>query len=95
MDDVPVWQGDDQEPVTVDVLADLQAGLLDDADAARLRHRARTDPEIARRLAELDGLRRRLAVLGTDLASAGDVPDDVTARIRAALRHLPPPTPPA
>ena len=93
MNDVPVGRGDEQEPVTVDLLADLQAGVLDDADAARLRQRARTDPEIAHRLAELDGLRRRLAVLGIDSASAGDVPADVTARISAALRRLPPPRP--
>ena len=29
------------EPITPDLLADLQAGLLDDAAAARLRHRVR------------------------------------------------------
>lgn len=94
MSNAPVGPTDGQEPVTIDLLADLQAGLLDDATAARLRHRARTDPDVGRRLADLDGLRRRLAVLGTDSASAGDVPVDVTARIRAALRRLPPPSAP-
>ncbi len=73
-------------PITPGLLADLQAGLLDDASAARLRHRARTDPETARLLAALDRVRRDLAHLGTDAASAPDVPAAVTARVGAALQ---------
>lgn len=32
-------------PLTVELLADLQAGLLDDATAARIRSRVRSDPQ--------------------------------------------------
>ncbi len=35
----------DDPPLTVDSLADLQAGLLDDNTAARLRNKVRTDPD--------------------------------------------------
>ena len=73
-------------PVTPELLADLQAGLLDDATAARLRHRVRTDPGVARRLAELESVRREVARLGTHPESAPDVPTELTARIGAALR---------
>jgi hypothetical protein len=73
-------------PVTVDILADLQAGLLDDRTAALLRQRARAEPIIAARLAALDRVRRELAELGAEGASAPDVPADVTARIGSALR---------
>jgi hypothetical protein len=72
-------------PVTVDLLADLQAGLLDDRTAADVRRRARTDPEVARRLAILDRVRRDVAHLGVDAASAPDIPADVTARVGAAV----------
>jgi hypothetical protein len=78
-------------PLTPELLADLQAGLLDDATAARLRRRARSDPEAARVLAALDRVRRDLADLGADDSSAPEVPAEVTARIGAALQHAPPP----
>ena len=86
-------------PITPEMLADLQAGLLDDATAARLRRRARTDPDAARQLAALDRVRRELAELGADEASAADVPAAVTARVGAALQAVPrkravPPPPP-
>ncbi|AFM20001.1 hypothetical protein Mycch_5317 [Mycolicibacterium chubuense NBB4] len=77
--------------VTPDLLADLQAGLLDDATAARVRHAARTDPDAARALANLDTVRRELAHLGSDAASAPPVPAAVTARVGAALRSAAPP----
>jgi hypothetical protein len=78
-------------PVGIDLLADLQAGLLDDETAARLRGRAGAEPGIAGRLAALDRIRRDLAEIGTDATSAPDVPADVTARIGTALRSgLPP-----
>ena len=35
----------DDPPLTVDSLADLQAGLHDDNTAARLRNKVRTDPD--------------------------------------------------
>ncbi|WP_137146394.1 hypothetical protein [Mycolicibacterium sp. CR10] len=80
--------------ITPDLLADLQAGLLDDATAARVRRQARTDPEAARVLAGLDTVRRRLAELGTDERSAPEVPADVTAAMAQALRTAPQPAPP-
>jgi hypothetical protein len=79
------------ETVAVDLLADLQAGLLDDRTAAGIRRRARTDPEVARRLAALDRARRDVANLGVDAASAPDVPAGVAARVGAELRSLPAP----
>jgi hypothetical protein len=73
-------------PITPDLLADLQAGLLDDASAAALRQRLRGDPAAAEMLAALDRVRRDLAQLGTDDMSAPDVPAEVTARVGAALQ---------
>lgn len=73
-------------PTTLELLADLQAGLLDNATAARIRSRARTDPEAAHMLARLDSVRRELADLGTDEQTAPDVPEIVTDRVGAALR---------
>ncbi len=79
-------------PISPDLLADLQAGLLDDATAAWLRRRVRADPEAAATLAALDRVRRDLAALGTDPASAPVVPGDLTARLTATLRTAAPPT---
>jgi anti-sigma factor RsiW len=91
---VPDAEDDRYElPVTVDLLADLQAGLLDDRTAARLRRRVRTDPAVKAQLAALDSVRRNLSALAVDSASAPDVPADVTATICRALRSAPPPTP--
>ncbi len=78
------------EPITPELLADLQAGLLDDSDAAALRQRIRTDRDATEMLAALDRVRRDLSALGTDDASASDVPAEVTARVGAALRAASP-----
>ncbi|GAB7067371.1 hypothetical protein H7J06_13730 [Mycobacterium hodleri] len=75
-----------ERPVTVDLLADLQAGLLDDSTAARLRRRARTEPDVKATLAALERARRDVSALGVDPASAPEVPAHVTASIDAALR---------
>src|SRR5215213_923745 len=75
----------DDGPLTPDLLADLQAGLLDDATAARLRQRIRAEPQAAHMLAGLDRVRRDLADLAADESSAPGVPPAVTARIGAAL----------
>jgi hypothetical protein len=85
--------GHDPEPITLELLADLQAGLADD-DAAALRQRIRTDRDAAEMLATLDRVRRDLADLGTDDASAPDVPAGVIARVGAALHAAPPHRPP-
>lgn len=82
---------DTDGPVPLSLLADLQAGLLDDDAAARLRSRARTDPQVADRLAALDRVRREVAALGVDAESAPDIPATVTARVGTALRSLPTP----
>jgi len=84
--------------LTPELLADLQAGLLDDATAARVRSRARSDPEAARTLALLHSVRRELAQLGRGEGAdqaAPDVPANVTARVSAALRTAPDPGSPS
>ena len=86
--------GHEPEPITPELLADLQAGLLDDATAAALRQRIRTDQHAADTLAALDRVRRDLAALGAGDAPAPDVPAEVTARVGAALRAEPPPRTP-
>ncbi|MFG1933487.1 hypothetical protein ACGFK1_22985 [Mycobacterium sp. NPDC048908] len=78
--------GRGQAPLTPQLLADLQAGLLDAASAAALRHRIRADPDAAAMLASLDTVRRDLAGLAADESSAPDVPSEVTTRIVSALR---------
>jgi hypothetical protein len=78
--------GHEPGPIAPELLADLQAGLLDDDTAAGLRQRIRTDPDAADKLAALDRVRGDLAELGADEASAPEVPAAVTARIGAALR---------
>lgn len=82
--------GHEPEPITPELLADLQAGLLDDSAAAALRQRIRTHPDAAEMLTALDRVRRGLADLGTDAASAPAVPAQVTARVSAALQAAPP-----
>ena len=86
--------GHEPEPITPELLADLQAGLLDADTAAALRQRVRTDHDAADTLAALDRIRRDLVALGTDEATAPDVPAEVTARVGAALQGAPPHRPP-
>jgi len=82
-------EGDDP-PLTVHTLADLQAGLLDDDTAARLRKRVRTDPHAAQLLDALNRVRRDIVDLGTDASSAPDVDPAVVDGVSAALRaHQP------
>jgi hypothetical protein len=78
--------GDPYGPITADVLADLQAGLLDDDTAAHVRQRVRNDKALARQLGALDRVRRDLVALGADASSAPDVPPAVTERIASTLR---------
>jgi hypothetical protein len=77
--------GSADPPLTVELLADLQAGLLDDDDAARVRRQVRADPAAERTLRALNQVRRDVAALGADSASAPDAPPPVVARIAAAL----------
>jgi hypothetical protein len=77
---------DPEAPITVEVLADLQAGLLDDDSAAHVRQRVRDDEALGRQLAALDQVRRDLALLSADAPSAPEVPPAVTERVVASLR---------
>jgi hypothetical protein len=77
-------------PLTVELLADLQAGLLDDDTAARLRKRVRADPDAQRTLHALNRVRRNIAALGTDASAAPDVSPTVISGIGAALRSAQP-----
>jgi hypothetical protein len=79
-------EADADPPLTVELLADLQAGLLDDDSAARVRKRVRDDREAQTILRALNQARCDVATLGADPTSAPDVPPQVTARISAALR---------
>ncbi len=78
------------QPLTVDQLADLQAGLLDDDDAARLREHIRTQPAAQHILRGLSRARGDVAALGSDARSAPPAPAAVVERVRAALRSAPP-----
>lgn len=73
-------------PLTAELLADLQAGLLDDDAAAQVRRQVREDAEAAGVLRALNQVRSDVAAVGADPASAPDTPPAVTARISAALR---------
>jgi len=76
----------DDPPATVDALADLQAGLLDDDAAARLRRQVRTAPVAGQSMNALNRVRREVAALGSDPSSAPDVDPAAVARIRTTLR---------
>src|SRR5258708_36624505 len=98
-------------PLTVQLVADLQAGLLDDDTAARVRSQIRTDPQAEGILRALNWVRRDVANAGADPTSAPDIPPALAARISAALSsagpsgstgaphtarpHIPPPRAPA
>jgi hypothetical protein len=73
------------DPPTVDSLADLQAGLLDDETAARLRKEIRTDPDARQTMEALNRVRRDVAALGSDPSSAPPVASEVVDGIAAAL----------
>ncbi|GAA0507904.1 hypothetical protein GCM10011581_20250 [Saccharopolyspora subtropica] len=67
-------------PWSLDLLADLHAGVLDQQTADELRVQVQDDPEAREILAALDAT-------GADLAALPplSIPDDVSARIEAAL----------
>lgn len=77
-------------PLTAELLADLQAGLLDDDVAARLRKRVRADPDAQQTLHALNRVRRDIAALGTDVSGAPDISPGVISGIGAALRSARP-----
>lgn len=73
-------------PLTVEALADLQAGLLDDDTAARMRKQVRADPHARQTMDALNRVRHDIAQLGTDAASAPGVAPEVVDGIAATLR---------
>lgn len=73
-------------PLTVELLADLQAGALDDDTAAQVRKQVREDPAAADVLAALNRVRRDVAALGDDPRSAPDPPPHLGAKVAAAVR---------
>lgn len=77
-------------PLTVELLADLQAGILDDAAAARVRRQIRADPHAAGVLDALNRVRRDVAAVGADPDSAPDPPPEVVGRVSATLRSTGP-----
>ncbi|MGH3518320.1 MAG: hypothetical protein ACRDQ7_13055, partial [Haloechinothrix sp.] len=70
-------------PWSVDVLADLHAGVLDDATAAHLWSQVQADPDAMAILAALDATSADLGALRD--APAPPMPAAVAARIDAAL----------
>jgi hypothetical protein len=73
-------------PLTVEALADLQAGLVDDDTAARLRKKVRADPDARQTMDALNRVRGDIAALGTDTSSAPEVAPQVVDSVAAALR---------
>lgn len=75
-----------QDRDKVQLLADLQAGLLDDETAARVRSQVRADPQAQAILQSLNQVRRDVAAVGAaDPDSAPEAPREVVARITEAL----------
>jgi hypothetical protein len=72
--------------LTTDALADLQAGLLDDDTAAQTSRRVRADPDAGQTMDALNRVRREVAALSADAASAPDVDPGAVDRVVAALR---------
>lgn len=77
-------------PLTVERLADLQAGLVDDEAAARVRRQVRADPDAEAILRALNQVRRDVAAVGADPTSAPEAPPEVIARITEALTSASP-----
>ncbi|MGP4018630.1 hypothetical protein [Saccharopolyspora sp. 5N708] len=69
-------------PWSLDLLADLHAGVLDQQTADQLRVQVEDDPEASEILAALDATSSDLAAL-----PPLTIPDDVSARIDAALEN--------
>lgn len=88
----PTEPGAEPTP-SVELLADLQAGLLDDVTAARVRSSIRTDPQAAVAWQALQQVRDDIAAVGA--ASAPEVPPEVAHRVAAATHAAKPPIRPA
>lgn len=92
--DPPAPENGEPGGVSLDELADLQAGLLTPRESAALQARVDADPAAQALLADLDHTTALLADLDPE-----PIPDDIAARIDAALRaeahaaDAPPPPP--
>ncbi len=82
----------DDLPLTAETLADLQAGLLDDETAARLRRRIRDDPDARQTMDALNRVRREVAALGpeppTHIVNRGRLRLPRAARLAVAAAGL-------
>lgn len=83
MTDMGKPRGTAGPPWSVDLLADLHAGALDESHAAELWPRVQADPEALAILQALDSTTSDLAALAE--APAPPMPADVASRIDAAL----------
>ena len=83
----------DDPPLTVDSLADLQAGLHDDNAAARLRRKVRTDPEARQTMDALSRVRGDISALSSDgvVGTRGRPRDRQPDWVRAARAACRPP----
>ncbi|HEY0638139.1 MAG TPA: hypothetical protein VGD67_10870, partial [Pseudonocardiaceae bacterium] len=77
----PTTGGAGRPPLSLELLADLHAGVLDDRFAEEVRAQVAADPQAQATLAALDATTAQLG----DLPPI-TIPDDVAARIDAALR---------
>jgi hypothetical protein len=73
------------DPPTIETLADLQAGLLDDETAARLRKQIRSDPQARLTMEALNRVRRDLAQLGPEPPTHGVIRGHLPRPARAAV----------
>ena len=91
-----IRSGSADPPLTVELLADLQAGLLDDDAAARVRRQVRADPDAQATLGALNRVRSEVAGLSADPASAPDPPPGLPPGFprRCAQRVVQPPAAP-
>ncbi|MGW0174143.1 hypothetical protein ACWDUM_09860 [Rhodococcus sp. NPDC003322] len=82
-----VAEGDDtlRPPFTPEQLADLHGDVLPADVSDRMRTAVAHDPEARATLTALDRVRAELGALRTDPAPAPPAPDDVIARLHAAL----------
>jgi hypothetical protein len=78
-----IGRGSGGPPWSVDLLADLQAGVLDPQQAAELRQRADADPEAREILAALEATEADLREFA--LAPAPPMPAHFAARLDAAI----------
>ncbi|MGH3467716.1 MAG: hypothetical protein ACRDQF_08315, partial [Thermocrispum sp.] len=83
MTDMGKARGTAGPPWSVDLLADLHGGALDEAQAAQLWPLVQADPEAMAVLSALDATTSDLATLAG--APAPPMPVDVAARLDAAL----------